>query len=265
MLMMRRLTDDERRGVRHWAMEFVIVVVGVLLALWLQQWGERRRALADMRDAEAAIHDEVRTALQQMMWRKAISKCHIDRQELLKSMLLKSGENWPGLEENALAVSARRIPESVIPSVYSRPLDTLTTAAWTSALTTGALAPMDRDKFTKLVAIYDQIETWRNARDDETDAVSKMSPLAFPMRLTPELKAQMLESVYRVDRARFTFAMASPADFAASMRELGGDDTAAVDRQIRKDTAETIAMGFVWRKCVVPVENPFRAPRSATG
>ena len=26
------------------AMEFVVVVAGVLLALWLQDWGERRRA-----------------------------------------------------------------------------------------------------------------------------------------------------------------------------------------------------------------------------
>ena len=85
-----------------------------------------------------------------------------------------------------------------------------------------------------------------------------MSALAFPMRLTPELKAQMVESVYRVDRARFNFAMVSPADFAGNMRELGWDDTAEMDRQIRKDTAETNALGIVWRKCVVPVENPFR-------
>jgi hypothetical protein len=49
------------------------------------------------------------------------------------------------------------------------------------------------------------------------------------------------------------------------MREMGWDDTAEVDRQIRKDTAETNAMGFVWRKCVVPVENPFRASRPKRG
>ena len=96
---------------------------------------------------------------------------------------------------------------------------------------------MDRDRFARLVAIYEQVEILRRARDDETDAVSKMSALAFPMRLTPELRTQMIESVYRVDRSRFTFAFIGAADLADDMRELGWDDTAAIDRRIREDAA----------------------------
>ena len=42
MLGLRQLTDDQKKNVRHWGMEFVVVVISVLLALWLQQWGERR-------------------------------------------------------------------------------------------------------------------------------------------------------------------------------------------------------------------------------
>ena len=73
-MLMRRFTDDQKRGLRHWAMEFVVVVAGVLLALWLQEWGQRRRAISDMRAAEGAIHDEVRTALESIMWRQAIAR-----------------------------------------------------------------------------------------------------------------------------------------------------------------------------------------------
>lgn len=257
MLMTRWVSADQKKTIRHWAMEFIIVVAGVLLALWLQQWGERQRALSDMKAAEEAIHDELRTALQAIMWRKAISQCHIDRQELLKSMLLK-GDDWPGLTENALAVRFGG-PPTVIPSVFSRPLDTLATAAWTSALATGALAPMDPERFAKLVALYDHLETLRRARDDETAAVANMSALAFPLHLTPELRAQMIESVYRVDRSRFTFGMVSPADFATSMRELGWDDERMMDRLIREDMAEAKEQGFVFRPCVAAVQNPFRS------
>lgn len=258
MLMMRRLTDGEKGSIRHWAMEFVVVVMGVLLALWLQQLGERQRALSDMQAAEAAIHDEVRTALESLIWRKAISKCHVDRIRLLKSMLVDGGDDWPGITENALSLRFAG-PPTVIPSVYSRPLDSFTTAAWTSALATGALAPMDRERFGRLVAIYDQIEALRRARDDETDAVSDMSALAFPLRITPELRAQMLESVYRVDRSRFAFGFISAADFAQGMRQLGWNDMAEIDNWIRDDGAEAKAMGFVFRDCVAKVENPFRA------
>jgi hypothetical protein len=257
MLMVRRFTDDQKKSLRHWGMEVFVVVAGVLLALWLQGWWERRQALSDVQAAEDAIRDEIGAALREVMWRKAISQCHIDRQELLKSMLLKTDENWPGLQENALAIRSN-VPPSVIPSIYTRPGDDYSTAAWTSALATGALAPMRRERFRALVGIYNQIETLKRARDEESDAVSKMASLAFPISLTPELRSQMLESVYRVDRARFLFAFTQPTDLANAMRKLGWDDTERIDRWIREDAAEISSTGVVFRPCVVAVENPFR-------
>ena len=257
MLLMRRFTDDQRKSLRHWGMEFLVVVASVLLALWLQGWWERRQASSDLRAAEEAIRDEIGAALREVMWRKAISQCHIDRQELLKSMLLQTGENWPGLQENALAIRSN-VPPSVIPSIYTRPGDAYATDAWTSALATGALAPMPRERFRDLVGIYNQIEALKRARDEESDAVAKMASLAFPISLTPELRAQMLESVYRVDRSRFLFAIIRPTDLANAMRKLGWDDTERIDRWIREDAAEIRSDGFVFRPCVATVENPFR-------
>jgi len=40
MALLRKLTSDERRTIGHWAMELVVVVAGVLIALWLQAWAE---------------------------------------------------------------------------------------------------------------------------------------------------------------------------------------------------------------------------------
>ena len=256
MLMMRRWTEGQKNSIRHWAMEFIVVVSGVLLALWLQEWLERQRARSDMRAAEAAIHDEVRSSLEAIMWRKAISQCHIDRQNLLLTMLAKSGENWPGLKENAIAMRSAG-PPTVITSVYSRPLENFSAAAWNSALTTGALAPMDAKRFADLVSIYAHIDHLRRTAADETDAASDLAPLSLPMRLTPELRAQMIKAVYRTDRARFTFGMVSPTDFAQRMRELGWNDEQELDQFIREDAAEAKASGFVFRDCVAKVENPF--------
>lgn len=257
MLVIRRLTEGEKRSVRHWAMEFVVVVAGVLLALWLQDWWERRRARSELAAAEEAIHDEVLTALKALNWRRAISKCHTERLALVKSMLLNDDDHWPGIKADALTIRSR-VPESVFPGIFSRPVDSLTTAAWSSALTSGALAPMDRDRLAKLVRIYDQIEAWRHARDDENEAVAVLAPLSFPITLTPELRAQFLDSLYRLDRARFAFAFPSAPELAAAMRELGWDDTEQMDRAIREDVAETNSLGFVWRSCVAKPQNPFR-------
>lgn len=259
MLGLRQLTDDQKKDVRHWGMEFVVVVIGVLLALWLQQWGERRQEQANMQAAEDAIHDELFAALSSLVWREAISQCHIDRAKLLQSKVVTGSDDWPGLNENALALQMKALmTTSVAPSVYQRPVEPLTNAAWTSALATGALAHMDRDRFGKLVGLYAQIDLMRAARDREDQAAAALSPLGNPMTLTPELRARMLQAIYDVDRSRFTFGLVDSRDFASEMKSLGWDDVEEMDQRIAQDANETAAEGFKWRPCVAPAKNPFK-------
>lgn len=259
--MLRRLTAEQKRNVAHWAMEFFVVVFGVLIALWLQQWMERRREIAEMQAAENAIRDEVTEALMSLIWREAIGGCHYDRVELLQSRLLSGGLQWVGVNENTISLNLGKIPGTVAPSVYQRPVDTFTNSAWTSALATGALAPMDRERFARLVTLYDQIELLRRIRENEDDAAARLAPLGNSIQLTPDLRAAMLQAVYQVDRARFVFGFqGSPAEFAELMRPLGWDDAAEIDRQIAEDESEAQKRGLKFRPCVAKQKNPFAKP-----
>jgi len=262
MALVRRLTTEQKRGIGHWAMELVIVIGGVLIALWLQQWGERRQAQRNLALAEEAIHDELRETLKSLIWRESIKQCHADRIKLLKSALVAPRIEWPGLEENALwLVPPKGMigTESIISSVYWRPLDTFTDAAWRSALATGTLAPMDRKRFALLVNAYDQIQFLRDTRDRETAATERLAALTFPMRLTPEVRSDMLQGLYVLDRSRFTFALIGPSTVAGWMRELGWNDRAEFDRYLVDDAKEVKAVGLVWRPCVAKSRNPFIA------
>jgi hypothetical protein len=257
--MLRRLTADQQRNVRHWGMEFVVVVAGVLLALWLQQWGERRHAMQDMAVAENAIHDELRETLKNLIWRGAIGRCHVDRLELLKSMLLADGSRWPGLSENALIENSLKQAtgvQTVIQGVYQRPADPFPTAAWNSALTTGALAPMDRKRFAKLTDIYAGVQFLADNQERENRAATTLSALALPQELTPATRTTMLGALYELDLSRFTFAYAGP-EFAEGMKELGWNDKADIDRWIAEERAEDIKRGAKWRPCIKPERNPF--------
>jgi hypothetical protein len=256
--MFRRLSVEQRRNVFHWAMEFVVVVAGVLLALGLQQWDQRRRAVADMRAAELVLHDEIRETLKSLIWREAISKCHHDRAELLQSRLLATRARWPGLDENALFTNLGTLPGTIARSVYHRPLDSFSDSAWTAALATGVLAPMDRQRFAILVGIYDSIHFLQKSRELEDRAATKLSPLGFELEVTPEIRAEMLGAIYDVDRVRFTFALISPDQFAASMRQLGWVDTAEIDRSIVENTRDALGRGLKFRPCVARERNPFR-------
>lgn len=261
MALLRRLTADEQRTIGHWAMEFIIVVAGVLLALWLQDWVQNRKELQGMKAAEAAVHDEVRETLMSLIWRQAIRKCHRDRTQLILDRLLDGNNHWPGINQNVLSPALGNVPTSVAPGIYQRPVDTFTDAAWTSALATGALAPMDRARFSQLVSLYDQIEFLRKTREIEDDAASRLSPLVHPLELTPDLRAEMLRGVYDLDRTRFVFEFqGNPADFAAAMRRLGWNDAAEVDRSLLEDGQEVARRGIKFRPCVANEKNPFRGP-----
>lgn len=260
MALLRQLSVEQKRNVGHWAMELVIVVAGVLIAMWLQQWVEQRRALATMHSAEDAIHDEVRGTLESLIWREAIRQCHLDRAKELKVALTSGSDDWGGLDAGTLTVtnpSGRFAAPLVFPSIYTRPVDTFTDSAWTSALSTGALASMDRKRFGKLVSIYDQIHLLQRIAEREDSGASKLSAMAFPMRLTPQLRNEMLQGLYDLDRTRFMFSVWGPENLAGQMRELGWNDRAEIDRWIADDAAEDRKNGLVWRPCVAKRKNPF--------
>ena len=60
--MLQKLSQGQRRTIAHWAMEFVVVVAGVLLALWLQEMVARAGRREAGKAAEDAIHAEWKIA-----------------------------------------------------------------------------------------------------------------------------------------------------------------------------------------------------------
>ena len=260
MALLRRLSGEHKRTVAHWAMELVVVIAGVLIALWVQEWAERRRALEDLRAAEDAIHAEVTANLYTLIWRDAISECHLDRAQQLKTMLLAGRSHWPGLTENALLQSDLSKATGVqiaVPGVYQRPFDDFSTSAWESALATGALKPMDPKRFSLLVAVYSQIDFQKRNRDMQNSAAATLSALSLPQELTPETRTRMFEALYQVDSSRFMFTYNGASVLADSMKALGWNDGAAIGRLIAADQEADRKRGSQWRPCVKKQRNPF--------
>ena len=70
----------------------------------------------------------------------------------------------------------------------------------------------------------------------------------------------MLQALYEADSSRFMFAFSLP-DFIASMRKLGWNDKAEIDRFIREDEASLREQAGKWRPCVARERNPFEAQK----
>lgn len=259
MFWFTKLSPERRRTIGHWLMELVIVVAGVLIALWLQQWGEHRRAVANMKAAETAIHEEIGTNLTRLLWRQAIQQCHLDRVQLLKSMLMKADNRWPGITESALqANDLAKVSgiKSAMPGIYQRPGGAFVTSAWNSALATGALAPMEQKRFQDLAFIYDQFNLLIENSERENRAATILSSLVVPQELTPDIRNRMFEALYQVDTSRFMYNLAA-AELPKAMMDMGWNDRDEVDGWIKIDEAGDRERKIEWRSCVAKRRNPF--------
>jgi hypothetical protein len=95
-------------------------------------------------------------------------------------------------------------------------------------------------------------------REIEDRAAAKLSVLAFPTQLTPEIRTDLLSALYDVDRVRFTFSAFGAPILAREMRDLGWNDKAEIERWIIEDAADDRKNGLVWRPCVAAPRNPFQ-------
>ena len=123
------------------------------------------------------------------------------------------------------------------------------------------MAPMDRQRFGRLVDVYTQIEYLKGNRDREDRAASTLSGLSLPQHITPETRTRMLQALYEVDTARFMFNYAGASPLADLMQKLGWHDKAEIDRWIAQDQADESWRRSIWRPCVQPHRNPFDKAR----
>ena len=88
--MLQKLSEGQRRTIAHWAMEFVVVVAGVLLALWLQEMVARAGRREAAKAAEDAIHAEFDYNLMVLVAMNSLSDCQGSRLHEIEAALANS-------------------------------------------------------------------------------------------------------------------------------------------------------------------------------
>lgn len=75
MALLRRLSGDQWRGVRHWLMEFVVVAFGVLAALGAQELAQELHWKSEVRETRKALDAELAYDLAVFKFRIAQKPC----------------------------------------------------------------------------------------------------------------------------------------------------------------------------------------------
>jgi hypothetical protein len=158
--MFERLRLDARwlHRVGHWAMELIVVVVGVLLALWAQAWFEHRRDAEVHRETIAEMDALLGRVLAQTAARVSADACTRQRIAELDAALRASAGQWRAMPLGDLP---KPLQVGHFPVVYLVDSDVLPLAIFDTARQNGTmatLAPAERQ-------FYLQVErqlTWLN-------------------------------------------------------------------------------------------------------
>ena len=157
--MLWKLSDGQRRTIAHWTMEFVVVVIGVLLALWLQQ----KVTDADNRSAalvaEAAIRDELDNNLMILVTQDAVANCRRQRLEQIERRLENHASEQAIL--SPWGVTGPKMPKH--PTVYGFFSLDVSDTAWRGAIANGSVSAMRPERFRSIGDIYSTFDQVRQA------------------------------------------------------------------------------------------------------
>ncbi|MCL6699535.1 hypothetical protein LZ496_12160 [Sphingomonas sp. NSE70-1] len=257
--MLRKLSKGQRRNIAHWAMEFVVVVAGVLLALWLQQKvtdaNNRSAALV----SEAAIRDELDNNLMILVMQNVVADCRRERLEVIEGML--EGHSPSRVIPGPLFMTAPAVPKH--PTVYGFFALDVSDTAWRAAIANGSVNSMEPERYRSIADIYSTFDQVRQALATDREAGNTLQILSYQATLTPELRGQLTKSYFtaRSNLGLLTEGI-SATGVAEQMRSLGWNDRERLDELIGKAKGDMKGFGFTLKPCAKPFVNPFLQQQS---
>ena len=206
-MLLRRITKHVKD--QNWfavALDFVIVVIGVGVALAAGEWINARAVRADLQRAETTIHAELYSNYLNALERIAVKDCNAAQIRQLADQLKNTDAPWVPVEPFPNSASMAGALGAVLRAPYR---GAWPTGAWKAAGDTGLLIHMDPERRGALSDFFSISETIGGHQDD---IFKKQS----------ELKALMIASeLSAADRLRY-YDILGEIDAASALIEVGG-------------------------------------------
>lgn len=166
----------EHMKTQNWfavALDFVIVVIGVGVAMYGQQWLSDRQQRADMAVAEKAIQTELFYNYGNAKERLAVAHCRAQSYKAIAAKLLAPGENWTGI-----ARLDNKDYGAVLPVVFRSPQRTWGSSIWKAELGRGTFNLMTDKRRAELDSIFTQADEIQLLQTDIFELQGRLNVLA---------------------------------------------------------------------------------------
>lgn len=196
-MILRRITEHVKA--QNWtavALDFVIVVVGVLFALSAEQWMSEGQQRDELASAEVAFNADLLTNLFSIKEILAIAPCRKQRTKILSALLEEDSPEWPGAPwaPHPGAYGAE------LPELLPTPYRFWGSRAWEAEMRNGTLATMDSKRRRSLDGLFAGTNLMLARQEDIFEAQSRLKLLAIARQISPADRTRYLEILHYHDQ-----------------------------------------------------------------
>lgn len=205
---------------RQRLVEFAVVVLGVLVALGLENLIQEARFRADARDLERAFVSDVSSAVFFSLERQVITPCLTQRLRGLSARVEAATGDLEPVEPSTSGFNY------ATPQVYRSPSRVWVTASFDRALGSEAFKRIPAERIDQYAGLFAQIRKQQELNDAEFLAAMGLAPLAYSQpEMGSEVRADALQQISNLDRHQALIATASEQIVEAALAlELIGKD-----------------------------------------
>jgi len=122
-------------------LDFIIVVVGVGVAMAGQQWLNERQQREQLRFAEIALQGDLVSNYFNAKERLAVANCRKQAYQTIAEKLLEPGDMWTGIPR----IKSKIAMKTALPDLLRSPSRTWGSRIWQAELARGTFELMDED------------------------------------------------------------------------------------------------------------------------
>lgn len=174
--------------------DFLIVVVGILMAFQITTWSEQRNAIAQLEQAETGLQIDLLNNYFNAKERTTFTQCRKEQVGQLSNKLLESGDEWQSVAHNDADNSHRAIP--IVLRSASR---TWGSSGWDAELNRGTLSVMDNDRRKQLEQLFAQTKSASNLEEQILTLQARVNVLGQNLRLSRSERLRYLEVLAEID------------------------------------------------------------------
>ena len=252
-MLLRRITQHVKT--QNWfavTLDFIIVVIGVAVAMMGQQWLSELAQKNNFVEAQKAVENDLFRNYLNANERMAVAPCRIQAYQSISKKLLEPGDEWTGMPR-AKVEKDLFAGNTALPNLLRSPSRIWGANTWTAELNRGTFNSMDVERRNTIDALLESTDHAQKLQREIYSLQGQMKTLALSTRISQAERLRYLDNLGELDVKSGLLELIA-GQIVRSIGSLDLDITQEFVAQIYEFLPGTNAsLKSVYGECVVPI------------